>query len=113
MRVRASDEREGNIVEAGIDRFKAQANVLENTLEIDPNWILTARPSPFAEELILEAEENEESQLIITDLMGRILVNQRFSTSESINTKSWNSGMYIIQVRSKNRYSPVTKVVKP
>lgn len=113
MRVRASDEREGNIVEAGIDRFKAQANVLENTLEIDPNWILTARPSPFAEELILEAEENEESQLIITDLMGRILVNQRFSTSESINTKSWNSGMYIIQLRSKNRYSPVTKVVKP
>jgi len=45
--------------------------------------------------------------------MGRVLINQRFSTSESIITKAWNSGMYLIQLRAEDRYSPVTKVVKP
>ena len=113
MRVRASDEREGNIVEAAIDRFRAIAEIVESTIEIDPNWIFTAGPNPFAEQIIIEANDNEESQLIITDLMGRVLINQRFSTSESINTKAWNSGMYLIQLRSEKRYSSVTKVVKP
>jgi hypothetical protein len=113
IRVRASDEREGNIVEAGFDRFRAIAEIVESTLEIDPNWIFTAGPNPLTEQLLIEAKDNEESQLIITDLMGRVLINQRFSTSESIITKAWNSGMYLIQLRAEDRYSPVTKVVKP
>ena len=89
------------------------AEIVESTIEIDPNWIFTAGPNPFAEQLIIEANDNADSQLIITDLMGRVLFNQRFSTSESINTKAWNAGMYLIQLRSEERYSPVTKVVKP
>ena len=113
MRVRASDEREGNIVEAGIDKFRAIAEVLESTIEIDPNWILNTGPNPFVDQLLIEVSDNDESQLIITDLLGRVLVNQRFNHSESINTKAWNSGMYLIQLRSEERYSPVTKVVKP
>ena len=113
IRVRASDEREGNIVEAGLDRFRAIAEIVESTLEIDPNWIFTAGPNPLTEQLLIETKDNEESQLIITDLMGRVIINQRFSTSESINTKAWNSGMYLIQLRAEDRYSPVTKVVKP
>ncbi len=113
MRVRASDEREGNIVEAGIDKFKAITDIVENTIEIDPNWIFTAAPNPFEDQLIIEAIDNEESQLIITDLLGRVLINQRYTSSESINTKAWNSGMYLVQLRSEDRYSSVTKVIKP
>ena len=113
MRVRASDEREGNIVEAGIDKFRAIAEVLESTIEIDPNWIFTASPNPFNQSILIENNDHEETQLIITDLLGKVIVNKRYSNSESINTKEWNSGMYLVQLRSEERYSPVTKVVKP
>jgi len=113
FRVRASDEGEGNIIEAGFDKFKATADLVENTVNIDPNWIFTAGPNPFVESLQIESTDLEESQLIITDMLGKVIFNKRYSTSEVINTKEWNSGMYLIQLRAKDRFSPVTKVVKP
>ena len=113
FRVRASDEGEGNIIEAGFDKFKATADLVENTVNIDPNWIFTAGPNPFVENLQIESTDLEESQLIITDMLGKVIFNKRYSTSEVINTKEWNSGMYLIQLRAKDRFSPVTKVVKP
>lgn len=112
IRVRASDEREGNIIEAGFDNFSAIKDLVENTIEIDPNWILTVGPNPFKEQITIESDDTGESQLIVTDLLGRLVVNKRYSNFETINTKDWNSGMYLVQLRTEDRFSPVQKVVK-
>lgn len=112
IRVRASDEREGNIIEAGFDNFSAIKDIVENTIEIDPNWILTVGPNPFNQSIYIESNALEESQLIVTDLLGKVIINQQHSNSEIINTREWNTGMYLVQLRSEERYSPVRKVIK-
>ena len=112
IRVRASDEGEGNIIEAGFDNFSAIKDIVENTAEIDPSWIFTAGPNPFDERITIESNDQEASQLIITDLIGRVIINQKFSSSKQINTKEWNSGMYLIQLRTESRFSAVRKFVK-
>lgn len=114
LRVRASDEREGNIVEAGIDKFRAvDNNIIINTIDIDPDWTLTAGPNPFTDQIKIKSEDDGDSQLIITDIIGRVLTNQRFNNTEIINTNDWNSGLYFIQLRSEKKYSSVIKIVKP
>lgn len=112
IRVRASDEGLGNIIEAGFDNFSAINDIIENTAEIDASWILVASPNPFIESITLESDDQETSQLIITDLLGRVVVNKKFYSTEQIRTNDWNTGMYFIQLRSENRYSAVRKIVK-
>ncbi len=112
VRIRASDEGAGNIIEAGFDNFSATTDIVESTVNIDPTWILNVGPNPFNDQISIEANGDEESLLVVTDLTGRVLINQRFSTTETISTKDWNSGMYFVQLRSQERLSSVQKVVK-
>ena len=78
-----------------------------NDVEIDP---LEISPNPFAEQLNFEVPEN--GNLIVSDLAGRILLQQKITEgSNQFNTKDWMSGIYFVKFVGEN-FQRIGKVVK-
>ena len=78
-----------------------------NDLKIDPLEIF---PNPFAEQLNFEVPEN--GNLIVSDLAGRILFQQKITEgANQLNTGNWMSGIYFVKFVGKNTQR-IGKVVK-
>jgi phosphatidylserine/phosphatidylglycerophosphate/cardiolipin synthase-like enzyme len=78
-----------------------------NDVEIDP---LEISPNPFAEQLNFEVPEN--GNLIVSDLAGRILLQQKITEgANQFNTKDWMSGIYFVKFVGEN-FQRIGKVVK-
>ncbi|MFK7771053.1 MAG: phospholipase D-like domain-containing protein [Saprospiraceae bacterium] len=78
-----------------------------NDLKISP---LEISPNPFAEQLNFEVPEN--GNLVVSDLAGRILFQQKISEgSNRLNTENWMSGIYFVKFVGENTQR-IGKVVK-
>lgn len=78
-----------------------------NDLKIDP---LEISPNPFAEQLNFEVPEN--GNLVVSDLAGRILFQQKINEgSNQLNTENWMSGIYFVKFAGENTQR-IGKVVK-
>ena len=78
-----------------------------NDLKIDP---LEISPNPFAEQLNFEVPEN--GNLVVSDLAGRVLFQQKISEgSNQLNTENWMSGIYFVKFVGENTQR-IGKVVK-
>jgi phosphatidylserine/phosphatidylglycerophosphate/cardiolipin synthase-like enzyme len=78
-----------------------------NDLKIDP---LEISPNPFAEQLNFEVPEN--GNLVVSDLAGRILFQQKISEgANQLNTENWMSGIYFVKFIGENTQR-IGKVVK-
>lgn len=59
-------------------------------------------PNPFSNLLTLKYRGKESANVMIVDLFGRAMYNNTINSSTEINTSHWNSGMYIVTIRSNN-----------
>lgn len=78
-----------------------------NNVNIDP---LEISPNPFAEQLNFEVPEN--GNLVVSDLAGRILFQQKISEgSNQLNTENWMNGIYFVKFVGENAQR-IGKVIK-
>ena len=69
-------------------------------------------PNPFTNNLNVEANNNELSEITLYDITSRKLLQQKFINSVSLNTEQLTKGIYIYEVRNKDGSCKKGKVVK-
>lgn len=69
-------------------------------------------PNPFASELTVSVNSNQQAEIILYDSSLRKLLQQRFVHSVSIDTGQLSEGIYFYEVRNKNNASWYGKLVK-
>lgn len=72
---------------------------IENS-QTNKNW--KVYPNPFSENLQISFEIDKATRIQITDLQGRIILNQRFEDSNiMLNTQNWEKGTYLIHIQNE------------
>jgi hypothetical protein len=66
-------------------------------------------PIPFTNELTVQCEE--QGEINIYDVFGRIVHTEKFSGRSIINSENWNSGIYFVEIQTE-KGSVVKKVTK-
>jgi OOP family OmpA-OmpF porin len=69
-------------------------------------------PNPVADGLNIAINNNELSEIILYDVASRILLQQRFTNTVTLNTKQLAKGIYLYEVRNKKDVIKKGKVVK-
>jgi OmpA-OmpF porin, OOP family len=69
-------------------------------------------PNPFSGILNVDLNEISQSEIFLYDITSRKLLQQKFTSSVSLNTGQLASGIYIYEVRTKNGVLKKGKVVK-
>jgi hypothetical protein len=101
---------QGNVYAAG--SFKNSANfnyvakftALMSSVGKIENEMFSVFPNPFSERfsLITPVIINEPFQIVVTDLMGRIVEMKDFHYSDSmVQTDNWSKGVYLLNIKSK------------
>ncbi len=88
-----------NDVVAGIESIN---NKVENILF----------PNPFTNAIHVKVIDNNQSQIIIYDMLSRKLLQKSFTESTTLNTEQLAKGIYIYEVRNKNGVVQMGTVVK-
>lgn len=69
-------------------------------------------PTLFSNEININLQSDEFSEIIIYDITARKLIQQKFANSVTLNTEQLPKGIYLYEVRNKNRVVKKGKVVK-
>ncbi|MEP7169859.1 MAG: T9SS type A sorting domain-containing protein [Bacteroidota bacterium] len=69
-------------------------------------------PNPFTNTINLTVKTNELSEITLYDITSRKLLQQKFTSSISLNTDQLAKGIYLYEVRNKNGIIKNGKVVK-
>jgi hypothetical protein len=89
---------------------------LGNTTGItEPNIsfnLINIYPNPVSDKLNINIKDNERSEITLTDIAARKLLQQKFTNSITINTEQLAKGIYIYELRNKNGVIKKGKVVK-
>ena len=60
-------------------------------------------PNPFRDYIIISLENNESSEVLITDIAGKEVVNRKFNDKLiKIDMNTLSAGSYIVTVRNNN-----------
>ena len=60
-------------------------------------------PNPFRDYIIISIENNESSEVLITDISGKEVVNRKFNDKLiKIDMNTLSAGSYIVTVRNNN-----------
>lgn len=73
---------------------------------------LIAYPVPFKENLNININTNEIQKLLLYDHTSRIILQQEFKNTISLNTLQLTRGIYYVEVRDKYGINNIRKVVK-
>ena len=57
-------------------------------------------PNPTSDVLNISTNSNDLSELIIKDISGKIVLNQKFNSKITINTENYAKGFYLIDVKN-------------
>ena len=69
-------------------------------------------PNPFSDNLNITINDEELSEVNLYDVLSRNVLQQKFTSSISLNTFQLEKGIYIYEVRNKNGVIKTGKVVK-
>lgn len=69
-------------------------------------------PNPFNANLNVRTVDNQQSVIMIYDILSKKLLQQTFTNSVSLNTKQFENGIYIYEVRNNNGVIKKGKIVK-
>ncbi len=101
----------GHLVEAGIDEFFVEEDVLSNQNIDELNVIVT--PNPFSDFITVRIDESNLDQYIITDALGKIVVRGKLTGNLlEIPTSSLHSGIYFLQLSGKQIRGEGIKLLK-
>lgn len=69
-------------------------------------------PNPVVDKLTIESDNFEETICILRDLNGRVILQTTFHNSEQLNLSYLKSGIYIVEVSTKEGGAFVHKMIK-
>ena len=69
-------------------------------------------PNPITDKLTITTTNNTPSEIILYDIVSRKLLQQKFTSSVTLNTAQLTKGIYIYEVRGKENVVKKGKVVK-
>lgn len=110
--VNASDLGEGHIVEAGIDAFRAEAELIlgTNLVELER---LSVAPNPFLDQVNLDFGQTVKGNLQVFDIVGNLIAEQVVNDQmATLQAGDWIPGIYYIRLLSKGSVSQTISVVK-
>jgi hypothetical protein len=76
------------------------------------NNLISIFPNPTSNELNIQTNHNQPSEIILYDILSRKLLHQTFTNSVSLNTEQLQKGIYIYELRDKKGVIKKGKVVK-
>lgn len=82
----------------------AAENISTSSVKVGPN--------PFDESITFSQIENTTSQISIYNVSGQKVYDTLSKGTKTINTSTWQPGIYIIHVNSGNTSQPVKKIIK-
>lgn len=91
---------------------KLSLSIGEGFSEIFNKAIVILFPNPFSDNLNVTVNDNEQSQIILYDILSRKLLQQTFTNSTTINTEQLADGIYIYELRTMNGIIKKGKVIK-
>jgi hypothetical protein len=99
----------------GVRYYKGEIYKFPN-ISIPENNLLSnflIYPNPAKDQITIQFDqlENQEFNVSIFDLNGRILIGSSIKNGQTINTESLNSGMYIVQVFFEGQVTATSKIV--
>ncbi len=68
-------------------------------------------PNPFSDEIIITNKNNEEAEVIVYDILSRVVAREKFTSTTIINTEQLSKGMYVVSLETE-RERMVRKFVK-
>ena len=80
-------------------------NITDNGVEIN------IYPNPANEEVTVASVIKGNNELIITDVLGRLIYKDSFTDKIQIPVAYWQAGVYYVQVVSENGYKNVQKLI--
>jgi hypothetical protein len=76
------------------------------------NFEVKIYPNPFNDQLTIQLDEQLTSQVAISDVNGKILLNEEYSSPENvISTANWSNGMYMVTIQNE-RGMKTLKLIK-
>jgi hypothetical protein len=69
-------------------------------------------PNPFSDQLNVEVDRSEQMEIVLYDISGRKIMEQKFRSTVTLNTEHLAKGIYLYEVRSKDGLFQNGKVVK-
>lgn len=88
--------------------FKCSTGVTE----IPNNLEITLFPNPFIDELNVNVKDLDLLEIIFYDLVGRKLLQQTFINAATLKISNLPNGLYIYELRNKNKVISQGKIVK-
>ena len=82
----------------------AAENISTSSVKVGPN--------PFDESITFSQIENTTSQISIYNVSGQKVYDTLSKGTKTINTSTWQPGIYLIHVNSGNTSQPVKKIIK-
>jgi hypothetical protein len=83
-----------------------------STTDIYQTHFVNVSPNPFQGTLDFETGDNGISEIILYDIFGRNLVQQKFTTSIILNTDQFSQGIYFYKFKNENGIIRKGKIVK-
>lgn len=76
------------------------------------NQKINISPNPFNDYLNIWVNDNEEFEIIFYDVFSRKLLEQTFLNSTTVNAENLSRGIYIYEIRTKNKLITKGKIIK-
>jgi plastocyanin len=89
--------------------------VPSSTTQLDETMMLNvfrAYPNPFNNMIQVSLTQQGAFEIVVMDVQGRILLHESINQSMNIDTKDWNSGIYMISVQDSKGLVQIQKVIK-
>lgn len=88
---------------------------INNNVSIDhvfANGSVVVFPNPVTNNLQVNCDNEEKMEIRLVDIAGRIIYNEAFTSSHSIDTEKLSSGTYFYELRNQSGIFKIGKVLK-
>lgn len=90
------------LADDGVTGFELYEYSLTVGLTKIENKAINIYPNPVQNELFIDLEETQITQMAIVDISGKIVQSVRNNSARSINVSNLNPGFYLLQIQTKN-----------
>jgi len=91
--------------------FNGSENIIPTGISDVETFTIQPYPNPVIDKLFLKFTNGNTYSYILTDIVGRILLNKSVNSDQEIDLSHYASGQYILKVNS-NKLSKSTIIIK-
>src|SRR5690606_19301774 len=113
--VKATDEGNGHIAEAGFDGFHIIDSALVSVADVNKNNTIKVYPNPFNEYITISLEDIEvqNTMIEIIDITGKVILQQNTVNKKQMRLNTnFPSGIYFIKIIGDNALLKTEKIIK-